>query len=211
MRQKGIITSWNDDRGFGFISPLDGGARVFVHIKVLGNRSNRPQVNDVVTYSVTKDSNGRTQAANVTGPGDNLRVRSSRQTNLFAIRFAVFFLVVLGVTTYAEKTPVVVLSAYLIISMITYCAYAWDKASAKSGRWRTKENTLHLCALVGGWPGALIAQQLLRHKSRKTSFRVFLWFTILLNCTGLVWLHTADGSAYLSRLLESIAWESVFH
>ena len=71
------------------------------------------------------------------------------------------------------------------ISAITFIMYAWDKHKAKQSVnkkvTRTSERTLHLLALCGGWPGALIAQQLLRHKSQKKRFITVLWVCILLN------------------------------
>jgi uncharacterized membrane protein YsdA (DUF1294 family) len=56
---------------------------------------------------------------------------------------------------------------------------------------------LHLLSLIGGWPGALIAQNRLRHKSRKGSFLLVFWATALLNCGGLAWLLTAPGGRAL--------------
>ena len=76
------------------------------------------------------------------------------------------------------------------ISAITFIMYAWDKHKAKQSVnkkvTRTSERTLHLLALCGGWPGALIAQQLLRHKSQKKRFITVLWVCILLNVVLLV-------------------------
>ena len=201
MRQKGKITTWNDDKGFGFIKPFTGGGKVFIHIKAFGDRRDRPEVNDVVTYSVTKDKQGRTQAVNATRPGEKRTIKSGKQPSSFAILFAVIFFVVVGASTFITDLPLAVLIGYLILSTITYFIYAWDKASARAGRWRTSEGTLQLLALAGGWPGALIAQQTLRHKSKKASFRITLWFAVLLNCAGLVWLHTPEGLAFLTQLL----------
>jgi uncharacterized membrane protein YsdA (DUF1294 family) len=71
---------------------------------------------------------------------------------------------------------------YLIISLLAFIVYAKDKAAAKKGSWRIPESTLHLLSLLGGWPGALIAQQTLRHKSKKEPFRFIFWITVFLNC-----------------------------
>lgn len=77
---------------------------------------------------------------------------------------------------------------YLLASGTAFLAYAIDKAAAKNGLWRTPESTLHLLALAGGWPGALLAQELLRHKSRKADFRFVFWLTAIGNILGLLWL-----------------------
>ena len=74
------------------------------------------------------------------------------------------------------------LAFYIAISLVTFMVYACDKAAARQGRRRISEKTLHLLGLAGGWPGALLAQKLLRHKSRKASFQVVLWLTVALHC-----------------------------
>ena len=58
MRVKGRITSWNDEKGYGFITPAVGRERVFVHISAFGNRGRRPEVNQIVTYALSKDNQG---------------------------------------------------------------------------------------------------------------------------------------------------------
>jgi uncharacterized membrane protein YsdA (DUF1294 family) len=70
-----------------------------------------------------------------------------------------------------------------------------ENAAAQNGDWRTSENSLHLLGLFGGWPGALIAQKFLHHKSKKRSFQVIFWATVLLNCAGALayaWLANLD-------------------
>lgn len=71
---------------------------------------------------------------------------------------------------------------YLAASGVSFLLYLVDKAAARNGRRRIPERVLHLCGIAGGWPGALLAQQLLRHKTRKTSFQLFFWGSVLLNC-----------------------------
>ncbi|QEW08614.1 DUF1294 domain-containing protein [Nitrincola iocasae] len=63
--------------------------------------------------------------------------------------------------------------------------------------------TLHLCALLCGWPGAVFAQQSLRHKTRKESFRNVSWVTCIVNCAALGWLITEQGQQLL-RLLGNL-------
>ena len=74
---------------------------------------------------------------------------------------------------------------YLVMSAVTYAVYAYDKAAATARRWRVSENTLHVLSLMGGWPGARIAQVKLRHKLRKSSFMVVYWVTAVLNLVAL--------------------------
>ena len=200
----GKIATWNDEKGFGFITPLDGSARVFVHIKAFGRRARRPAVQDGVSYSVTKDDQGRTQAIRVRLAGEKSANKSGLHPGLSASLFALLFFAVVGVGVFLKYLPLPFLVAYFSISVVTFVAYAIDKSAAKAGRWRTNEATLHLLALLGGWPGALVAQQTLRHKSKKVPFRIVFWITVLLNCTGLAWLHTIEGQEILGRLLRGM-------
>lgn len=75
-----------------------------------------------------------------------------------------------------------VLAAYALLSGLTFLIYAIDKSAARRQRRRVPENTLHLLALLGGWPGAWLAQRGLRHKSSKRSFRWRFWLTVVVNC-----------------------------
>lgn len=72
---------------------------------------------------------------------------------------------------------------YGLMSLLTFLLYAVDKRAAKKGAWRIPEQTLHLCALLCGWPGALLGQRMLRHKSKKLPFRLVLCLTIVVNLT----------------------------
>lgn len=92
---------------------------------------------------------------------------------------------------------------YFGVSVITFILYASDKSKAKQGVWRTPESTLHLFALVGGWPGAAIAQQTLRHKSQKKEFRFMFWLTVIANLGVLAWLMSSSGEQWLNFLTRS--------
>lgn len=82
----------------------------------------------------------------------------------------------------------ILLAYYLAASIATFAFYAHDKAAARKAHWRTPELTLHMLGLLGGWPGALAAQRLLRHKSSKGSFLVVFWMTVALHCAAAGWL-----------------------
>ncbi|MDX1505145.1 MAG: DUF1294 domain-containing protein [Spongiibacter sp.] len=105
----------------------------------------------------------------------------------------VIFLVTLIASYYLGYTPILVSMLFLVASGVAYLAYAKDKASAKSGDWRVSENTLHIISVFCGWPGAIIAQEKLRHKTKKTSFRIAFWITVAINLFGFFWVHTDEG------------------
>jgi uncharacterized membrane protein YsdA (DUF1294 family) len=85
------------------------------------------------------------------------------------------------------------------LSLIAFLAYAIDKrravhsATTSAFRGRIPERTLHLLALLGGWPGALLAARLFHHKTRKLSFRLVTWL--------IVTLHLALVSYLLYRVI----------
>lgn len=86
-----------------------------------------------------------------------------------------------------------IVAFYVVVSVIAYITYAIDKKAAIKNRRRVSEKSLHLLGVLGGWPGALLAQQRLRHKTQKTSFQLMYWLTVVLNLAGLWWLSTFLG------------------
>lgn len=86
------------------------------------------------------------------------------------------------------RLPSWVVLVYGVASVLCFAAYALDKAAAVRGRWRTPERTLLVLGLACGWPGAILAQQWLRHKSSKTAFRAVFWCTVAANVAAFIWL-----------------------
>lgn len=97
------------------------------------------------------------------------------------------FIACLAGAAWLAYLPPVVPAAYGIFSISAFAVYAIDKSASRHGRWRTPEKTLHLLALIGGWPGALLAQRTLRHKSQKPAFQAVFLLTVLVNCALLGW------------------------
>ncbi|KRB67792.1 DUF1294 domain-containing protein [Noviherbaspirillum sp. Root189] len=186
MRFEGKLTSWNDERGFGFIEPTLGGQQIFVHIKSFDNRSRRPEIGLPVSFEVESDAEGKKRARRVQALRASRSTRPNRDkspaqwgtASYFAI---LLFLVVFAVAAIVWRVPGWVGLAYLIVSVICFIAYAIDKSAAVAGRRRISESTLIFLGFAGGWPGAIIAQQLLRHKSIKAEFRSAFWGSVLLN------------------------------
>ena len=82
---------------------------------------------------------------------------------------------------------------YALMSAISFSLYGLDKRSSTRGGWRTSEARLHLIELLGGWPGALLAQRVFRHKTRKMSFLVVFYLATAVNLAVLGWLLFADN------------------
>ena len=179
MRYQGKITSWKDDQGFGFITPENGQKDCFVHIKSFANLQRRPVGNEIVTYELKTDTNGRAQAGSVAFVGERVPSATlSERSNVSLIFAAAFLLFVVG-SAFAGKLPFVVLGLYLVASAVAFVAYALDKS------------------------GALAAQKLLRHKSKKQSFQIVFWTTVVLNCGAFGWLFSPTAAGVLHSILDA--------
>ena len=195
MRFDGTIKNWNDDRGFGFIVPDKGGEEVFVHIKAFAKRNARPAAGQHVTFEVETGPQGKKRAKDVQTARVAAVLRATREersadwdvASLAAI--PVLIAVYAGTAFYWTVSPLWA-AAYFMGSVVTIFAYAFDKTAAVRGNWRTRENTLLGLGFLCGWPGALLAQKGLRHKSTKQSFRTRFWITVLLNLLAFVALNS---------------------
>ena len=163
-----------------------------MHVSAWPRASGRPQLNQRVTFEVELDPKGK-RARNVQlsqvrcPPRQSERVSQAQWGTATLFSIPVFLLVYVAVAA-VWKLPFWVAGLYLALSAATFIAYSADKSAAANGSWRTPESTLHALALAGGWPGALLAQQFLRHKSTKQEFRQVFWATVLLNVVGFVTL-----------------------
>ena len=78
-----------------------------------------------------------------------------------------------------------------LMSLASFVAYGFDKRRAQKNGRRVPEKTLHVMALFGGWPGALMGQRVFRHKTQKLSFRIVFWLCVVLH------LIAVGGAVYL--------------
>ena len=234
QERSGKLQRWNDDRGFGFIHPDDGGLPVFMHISVMRGEE-RPQPGESLRFRAEQTEDGRWRATHVrraaleldsasirkrprpaAGAGgeqsavpkkarkqtaesrqpradaDERRGRRARglwglHSSGLDIKLLLWLMLclplLLGAFTLQQRQPQLwwLILLYPLASLLTVFFYMHDKRQALDDGWRVPENTLHLLELFGGWPGALIAQQLFRHKTRKASFLFVLWSIILLH------------------------------
>ncbi|WP_276486616.1 DUF1294 domain-containing protein [Ectopseudomonas mendocina] len=233
--RKGRLKSWDDDKGFGFIQPQDGGAEVFAHISVMrGDR--RPQLGDEVLFIQGRDPRGRPRAEHMRLAGalslDRQAIRrkpkrpgkgapaarkpparpaqkavaqgSIRNFSSKAVIFALLCaLPLLGALQLFGKGLWWLLPLYLLASLLSFAQYWLDKRSALTGSRRTPENTLHLVELAGGWPGALIAQQTFRHKTRKASYQAIFWLIVAAHQAFWIDLLLLDGR-YVAHYILSL-------
>lgn len=137
----------------------------------------------------------RARSANKTGG----KPRSGSFSRLKALGFLmVCALPIVGVGSLLLNAIWIPLAIYLTMSLLAVFLYWRDKRQAQADGWRTPEKILHAVELLGGWPGALIAQQVFRHKTRKVSFQVVFWLIVLLH--EAFWIdRLVLGGNYLAR------------
>ncbi len=193
MRYQGKIIKWNDEKGFGFVVPKGGNQPVFVHVRAFSNRQRRPVVDAAINYELGSDAQGRCCAVNVRY-ADEKQATVELRISVVPMLLAILFSALLAHLVGSGQIPMVVAVVYLAASLVTFMTYALDKGAAQSGQWRTQENTLHLMGIAGGWPGAIVAQQLFRHKSSKRKFQKKFWLTAMINAGALVWLLSPYGA-----------------
>jgi uncharacterized membrane protein YsdA (DUF1294 family)/cold shock CspA family protein len=195
------------DRG---VSPMVGMSLVFeeIHVGGKGPRAVAVRAAGVPAFSAheargmpSRQVARPTNRSRPASPGMHVRrAHSGRQRDISrstssALPGAVVLVcygVLLGFGVWTGRVPIIAIGLLLLLSLLTFFVYGFDKNAAETGRWRTPENTLHLLALIGGWPGAWCAQRLFHHKSRKTSFLVGYWTTVV--------AHIAAAAAWIVRL-----------
>jgi len=203
MRYQGRVTNWNDDKGYGFVTPNGGGDKAFVHIKTFSS-SRRPIEGDLITYEVEKDPQNRIRAVSIRYPGVPKTAPKRATPHYFGVILVTLFSCVVVALTVLGRTPLPVAFIYVIASCITLIVYAFDKSAAMNNRWRTQESTLHILSLVGGWPGALIAQRMFRHKTKKFEFQVLFWGSVVVNCGALAWSVSERGASFVRATLGTL-------
>ena len=205
MRYQGRIHGWNDDKGFGFVTPNGGGDKAFVHIKAFARVSRRPVDSDLVTYTLARDAHGRLQASAIRFVGTPESVDDRARPGMIGPTFALIFCAALIGAGLVGQISTNVLLAYAAMSMLAFIAYGRDKSAATAGRQRTPESTLHFLGLACGWPGALLAQRAFRHKSRKAEFQTMFWGTVGINFVALLFFGSDVGRAWVDGLIANAA------
>ncbi|WP_020471747.1 DUF1294 domain-containing protein [Zavarzinella formosa] len=101
---------------------------------------------------------------------------------------AILVVAALMTAAFLGRLPKWVVAFCLVACVVSFVMMAIDKRRAEQRQRRISERALHLIELVGGWPGSLAAQHLVRHKNRKLSYQIEFIICAAVNSTGLLWL-----------------------
>ncbi len=189
MQEIGELSKWLDEKGYGFVRPSRGGADVFVHSRDFPFHQRRPREGDRIRYKASKDDQGRLRAVNPKILGFTASAGAWIAILLWLASASFAGLVYVQSVPLTDSTMLVGL--YLFGSTLAFSAYFWDKHRAVAGGSRIPEATLHALELFGGWPGALLAQRMFRHKVRKTSYQVIFWIIVAVHAA--LWIMLARG------------------
>ena len=197
VRLEGTLESWNDDRGYGFIALPRGGKSVFAHIKSFEGLTYRPRVGQVFSFALITLDDGRLRAADTRLVNDTPAIPRSRSSAGPIVGALVVLILVTEfvVLSLLWTLPLWVAGVYGGISVACFLLYAEDKSKAQKGHWRVAESSMQIIALIGGWPGAIVAQQVFRHKTRKRGFQFVFWTAVVVNMAALAILTIVLGRA----------------
>ena len=177
-KQSGTLQRWDDARGFGFIVDRKG-RDIFVHITAFGKIRSRPKDGDKVLFRVEPDAAKGVRAIDVERcwrPAHLLLPEFLLPLLVVAVFYGAFWLFFSKNAFWFFLAPLLI-----FIAVLTFILFGLDKRAALNERQRVPENTLHFLSLAGGWPGALLARPLFRHKTRKQPFRTIFWLVVVIN------------------------------
>ena len=143
------------------------------------------------TKARTKDTSLKVRTNQQKRSYDAKQRFKAHQSNRSFIALGFYLLLIM--LAVMEKITWLWVGWYAVIGVVTFLLYAKDKYAAQHGQWRTPESTLHLLSVIGGWAGAMLAQNYLRHKSKKVEFRTMYYLTVIINLAGLLYI-LAEGT-----------------
>ena len=206
LPSKGTLVLWNDEKGFGFVRPENGEQDYFVHISAIKNYqkgvSRRPKTGDEVLFEgelksgkqrrVTSAVIEALEAVTVGDPPAVTTPSSVATVGRFyswMIKSVAFLPVLLSLDVLLQYSNPLPLMAYMFMTPVTIYYYAEDKRRALNRQWRISNYFLHSFEILGGWPGALLAQNEYRHKLRIGAYQYGFW--------AILAAHTIAWAVYL--------------
>lgn len=165
--------AWDRQKGYGYVT--SSGRRVFLHAGDFAERHKAPEVGDVIQFALGKDQQGRTCATQAVHRNDGGRIRLAD----LCVQLLLLVAPLIAGHRVAPGEAMWIFGGWIgLASALTYFLYAHDKRRARLGGWRIAESSLHAFELLGGWPGAFLAQRRLRHKCAKPGYQMVFWLIV---------------------------------
>jgi uncharacterized membrane protein YsdA (DUF1294 family) len=170
----GRIAEWDNATRCGWVD--SDGQRIFLHRREFAEMRKRPEVGDVVRFTAGNGPSGVLCAKNA------MHLSNGGRFGFLAGSLFIALLVLPAAAIARLSLPPLTLAAYIgLVNASTFILYRADKQRARSKDWRIKETSLHFMELIGGWPGAFLAQRFYRHKCFKLSYQIAFWLIVLLH------------------------------
>jgi uncharacterized membrane protein YsdA (DUF1294 family)/cold shock CspA family protein len=194
MRITGALKSWNEERGIGYIAPAKGGDDVYVHIKAFRTAKEPPRVGQQLSFEVGVTWEGKLRARHVQVLRDNAVAAATAgwpvERGWLGFVVLPLFMALYAAVQWRWHVPLWVAGLYGVASLGCFAVHAIDRQAAARGRWRVAEPVLLLMGLAGGWPGTIVAQQLLHLQGIRPAYRALFWVSVVANLAGFVLLNS---------------------
>ncbi len=162
------IVQWDRKKGYGFLQ--SGEERVFLHSRNFVELIKKPELGDEIRFTLGEDDKGRSYARNAV----HARLMAGISVRSIFIWIGLMFLPLVSILTFHAQAGLTLLYL-LLLNCLTVLVYRMDKRSFGTGDGRISEAKLHSLEMLGGWPGAFLAQRCFNHKRSKASYQaVFL-------------------------------------
>lgn len=193
MRAEGKIVFWDTASGKGYALAKAGGCKIYIEEKDFTDSTYIPTVGQAIKLTIKEPQRGKPVGESITLLGNKVRRKKLPTRSFTWAMIALTALLAAWLVSY-QIVASSVLIYYGVLSLVSLSCYLLDKRAARKDLWRFKERNLQLVALLGGWPGALLGQGLLRHKTSKLYFLSTFYCIVLLHLALLFWYLTEQGN-----------------
>ena len=196
-RREGRLSGWNDARGYGFLKPLEGGPDAFAHIREFASDDRHIEEGHLYTYEEVRRKSGRVRARDIrpiraaVAATPRWKMLLRRAPGVLVI--PAFAGLVIAIALRVPVSPIWWI-VYGLASLACFIGYRLDKRAAQRKEWRVSETILLLLGLVGGWPGAIVAQEIFHHKTQKPAFRKLFWMSVGINMAAFVQINVLHAA-----------------
>ena len=102
-------------------------------------------------------------------------------------RFCYLLLLSAATGSFFTSNPLVMW--FVLINVLTMAIYGADKMAARKGMRRVPEATLLAFGVTGGWPGAILGQQIFRHKTQKQPFKTYFMLSVVVSIAAMAAIY----------------------